>query len=777
MKDEGGEGCRWRKILKRFFQGLGVCLMLAAGLRLAPHAPLKDSAVYSRIVEDGNGELLRMTLADDDHYRLWLPLEQISPSMIDALMLKEDRYFHFHPGFNPVSILRAAAATWLGGDRQGASTLSMQLARRIYGVNSRTAMGKLTQIALALWLEARYSKKDILEAYLNLAPMGGNLEGVEAASRIYFHKPASALSLNEALTLAVIPQSPTKRARFGDNLQNARSLLVEEWRRTYPDDVRTSSLLDLPATGFQRNDLPFLAPHYVDLLLARHPDPYVQGTLDIHLQQALEKIVSNYVREREGQGVKNATVLLIDTRDLGVRAMVGSADYLSVAIQGQVNGTTSRRSPGSTVKPFLYALAIDQGIIHPMTMLKDAPSMFGSFQPENFDGRFAGPLSAQDALVRSRNVPAVWLASQTRNPTLYQFLQRGGVTGLRPEETYGLAIALGGGELKMTELAQLYALLAKDGRFRSLRYRKQDVIENGPQLISPEAAFITRDMLRHNPRPDGLPADRRGGAWKVAWKTGTSWGYHDAWTAGIVGPYALVVWVGNFDNKNNVGFIGLKSAAPLFFRIADALPLIRPMDADKEDKPPSGVARVDICAASGDLPNQWCPQTRKTWFIPGVSPIKLSTLHQPVMIDTRTGKAACPPWDPKFTRQEVFEFWPSDLQQLFKAAGLPRKSPPASEKDCQTFADQGEAPRIKHPVSQVAYTLKLSNPEDRIPLQASAGADAVRLYWFHEQRLLGQTRPGETLEWRPLRSGAIRLYVSDDHGRSASRTVNVDFIP
>lgn len=768
---------RWRKWLRR----LAVCIIVLAamvvGLRLWPHAPLKDAAGYSRTVTAQNGELLRMTLAPDAHYRLWLPLEEMSEALAQSVLLKEDRYFYWHPGINPPALVRAALATYVGGNRQGASTISMQLARRLYGIQSRNIAGKVRQMALALWLEVRYSKHDILEAYLNLAPMGGNIEGAEAASQIYFHKSASVLSLSEALALAVIPQNPSQRARFGANLQNARLLLMRQWRQAYPDDRRTGSLIDLPITAWKREDLPFYAPHYTDMLLARDADEHIRGTLDLELQRALENIIAKFVQERRSQGVYNATALLVDTRDLSVKAMVGSADYLNSQIHGQVNGTTARLSPGSTIKPFLYALAIDQGVIHPMTMLRDAPSSYGSFQPENFDGRFVGPISAQEALIRSRNVPAIWLANQTRKPTLYQFFKQAGVTGLKPEEYYGLPIALGGGEMKMTELAAMYALLAKDGRIRPLRFTVNEPPDAGRQLLSPQAAFITREMLYQNPRLDGLPPDPRGRAWRVAWKTGTSWGYHDAWTAGMAGPYVLVVWVGNFDGAANQAFIGIKTAAPLFFRIADALPLLKPGLKQPADPPPEGVSRIEVCAASGDLPNAWCPQTKKTWFIPGVSPIRVSTLHQPVMVDTRTGQAASPPYDAEYVREQVFEFWPSDLRQMFAMAGLPRRQPPVLVANDVRAAVIGENPRIESPISHVTYTLKLNNRGSVIVLQAHAAADAKRLYWFNGQRLLGQTTPGKALEWRPDYPGWFTLSVSDERGRTSTRKIQVEFIP
>ncbi|OOV96418.1 penicillin-binding protein 1C [Pseudomonas sp. MF4836] len=765
--------------MKPLFKGLLLGAIGLGLLRLWPHAPLQQAAPSSRVVLAEDGTLLRMTLASDGQYRLWLPLERISPSLVQALLLKEDRNFYYHPGVNPPALLRAALATYSGGLRQGGSTLSMQLARRLYDLNTRQVPGKLQQMVLALWLEARYSKHDILEAYLNLAPMGGNIEGAEAASRVYFARPAAQLSLSQALALAVIPQQPNRRAAFTADLQQARLRLMAAWREAYPDDPRNQSLLELPLEARNRQQLPFLAPHLSEQLLAAHAGSELKSTLNLPLQRLLERLIQGYIGEKHDLGVDNAAAILLDTRDQSVKALVGSADYFSLPIQGQVNGVLARRSPGSTLKPFLYGLAIDQGLIHPMSILRDMPSNFGYFQPENFDGSFIGPLNAQEALIRSRNIPAVWLASQLKNPTLYDLLQRSGVKGLRAPGHYGLALALGGGEMSMEELARLYLMLAGDGHLRPLRYLSQQPTGNGEQLLSPQASFMVRDMLRHNPRPDGLPADSRGRHWRTAWKTGTSWGFHDAWSAGLVGPYVLVVWVGNFDGRPNPQFIGAKTAGPLFFRIADALPLALPTVAERADKPPPGLTRIQVCSASGELPNRWCPQTRKTWYIPGVSPIRVSNLHRPVLIDTRTGKAACPPFDPQYTREEVFEFWPSDVRRLYRAAGLPRRAVPNVLKACQPErnADQSEAPQIRSPLTQVTYNLRLSRPEENIQLSANAASDARRLYWFADQTLIGQGPPQVGLTWRPQRSASYQLRVTDDQGRSASRTLNVEFQP
>jgi penicillin-binding protein 1C len=759
-----------------------VFVMLVLGLRFWPHASLQARVPVSTGLWSADGQLLRVTLAADEQYRLWVPLEQISPTLVDAILLKEDRWFYVHPGVNPVALSRAAFRTYSGGDRQGGSTLTMQLARLLYRLNTITPAGKAKQAALALWLERRYSKHDLLEAYLNVAPFGGNIEGVGAASRIFFGKSPDRLTLGESLTLAVIPQRPAGRAGrtagAGDVLA-AREQLGRAWLQAHPAQGDRAEAerrqVELPIIARPDYTLPWKAPHFVDALLAGGtPGGRVDSTLDSGLQRVLETQVRQFIAERGENGLRNAAAVLVDTRDMGVKGWVGAADYWN-ARDGQVNGVLAKRSPGSALKPFIYALALDQGVLHPRTMLRDAPSAFGPFTPENFDGRFVGPIAAQDALIRSRNIPAVWAASQLTQPTLYQFLESAGIRDLKPEAFYGLALALGGGEVTMEELAGLYAMLANGGVLKPLRMTARTDRLSAPEsagvrLLSTEASFITLDMLRHNARPGDtglVPVRTR---WPVAWKTGTSWGFRDAWTAGVAGPYVLVVWIGNFSGEGNPAFVGVDAAAPLFFRIVDGLNLARPFEDLSLPAPPPGVSSVAVCVGSGDLPNADCPHTVKTWYIPGKSPILVSQLHRAVAIDTATGAPVCAPYPPT-TRFEVFEFWSSDMLTLFREAGMPRRVPPPLPS-C-ALDDRMEPPRIASPMRNVSYALR-SSTADAIPLEASVAADVQRLFWFDGNALIGSRTPAQgPLSWRPATPGARIIRVVDDHGRSADRDVTV----
>ena len=321
-------------------------------------------------------------------------------------------------------------------------------------------------------------------------------------------------------------------------------------------------------------------------------------------------------------------------------------------------------------------MALDEGLIHPMTLLEDAPRRYAAYAPENFDRGFMGPVFARDALIHSRNVPAATLLEELDVQRFRDWLETAGVDELMSAEHYGLALALGGSEMTMEELVRLYAVLASGGVRRDLAVTPGGGDASPRRLLSAEASFLVLDMLRDVPRPDSL---LRSGAARqpIAWKTGTSFGFRDAWSVGVGGPYVLAVWVGNFDGSPNPAFVGRDAAAPLFFAIADSLRIPAP-----SDRPPAGLnlRRVEVCASTGDLPGPHCPRTTRSWFIPGVSPIKESSVYRAVCIDPSTGLRSCR--EDVEAVQEVYEFWPSNLQAVFRRAGVSIRPPPPWSPEC-----------------------------------------------------------------------------------------------
>ncbi|MGB5179846.1 MAG: penicillin-binding transpeptidase domain-containing protein, partial [Gammaproteobacteria bacterium] len=404
---------------------------------------------------------------------------------------------------------------------------------------------------------------------------------------------------------------------------------------------------------------------------------------------------------------------------------------------------------------------------------------FGAYTPENYDRGFLGPVFARDALALSRNVPAVHLMSRLETPSFHAFLSAAGIRELRPAEHYGLALALGGHEVSMEEVVRLYAMLANQGHIRPLRLLRESApLPQGEQLLSPEASFLTLDMLRSTPSPDepALPGQLRQGL-AMAWKTGTSYGFRDAWTAGVFGPYVLAVWVGHFDGQGNPAFVGQQAAAPLFFEIARAIEQ-RAGGFDKQRLPAGlGIATVQVCATTGDLPDEHCPHTTDSYFIPGKSPLHVTSVYREVPVDVHTGKRACY-HEPPRTRLQVYEFWPSDLLAMFRSAGIARKRPPPFEADCTMafMSATGNIPEITSPDSRIVYSLRSAQRDtERIPFSAITDADTSTLFWFVDERFVGSTPRAEALLWRPA-IGEFEVRAVDDHGRAVATQIRVQLV-
>jgi penicillin-binding protein 1C len=775
------------------------------GYALLPRPALLDGISWSTLITDREGRPLRLTLAADQRYRLFTPLAGIPDELIEAVLLYEDRWFHAHPGVNPVSLLRGAASLFGEGPRIGGSTVTMQLARLRYGLATRGVGGKLVQIVRALQLERHYSKEEILEAYLNLAPYGGNIEGVGAASRVFFDARPRELTLTEILSLAVVPQAPNRRRPDRHPTGGARDRLVARWLTEHPEDHGRLTELALPLHARGTRALPFRAPHLTTRLIGRHARaPELRASIDLELQDLVERVTRAYLRRRAPEGLDNAAALLLDYRDMQARAVLGSADFHADAISGQVDGTRARRSPGSTLKPFVYALALERGLIHPRSMLMDTPTRFGDFRPANFDRGFAGPLSATQALNRSRNVPAVDLARRVGVDALTGLIRGAGVELPARADEAGLSLVLGGAELSLQDLVRLYAMLANHGRARRLSLlagpadaaAQRDLAERrrgaegvaeeelgrGEGMVLPaDVAWLTLRMLEEARRPGQHHPD----AWladplPVAWKTGTSNGLRDAWAVGVFGPYVLGVWVGHFDGRRDPALVGRRTAAPLFFEIADAVRASgHPLPAPHRDRPPSSrLVEVEVCAHSGERLGHHCPHAARSWYLAGASPIATCGLHRAVDVDVATGLRACAGHEGE-TRQEVYEFWPSNLLALFRAAGVPRRSPPRFADDCLAAPPPGrEAPRVTSPGEGATYSLRPgARAEGRgLPLTAVAAGGVYELHWFMDDAYLGHAPAGEPLIWE-MAPGPHVAAVVDEQGRGETVAFRVVGLP
>lgn len=526
--------------------------------------PLPQRLTVSTEVLDRDGALLRAYATPDGYWRLDTNLDAIDPRFVKMLIAYEDKRFFDHSGVDVLALLRAAKQ-FAGNGRivSGGSTLSMQLARLIEPRESRSIWAKLRQLFRALQIERRLSKPEILERYLTLAPYGGNLEGVRSASLAYFGKEPRRLSLSESALLVALPQLPERRRpdRNRDAAEAARDRVLKRMVSAGLIGEREAARAAAEEVAGTRFALPALAPHAADRALRNAPSQQSpQITLSKRVQQGLETVARSSAAKL-GSRVSVAMVLA-DARTGEVLGEVGSADYFDAARSGWIDMTRASRSPGSTLKPFIYGLAIEQGLVAQETMIEDRPADFAGYRPRNFDMSYQGDVTVRQALQLSLNVPAVRLLDAVGPARLTARFRQAGVTPSLPkDEPPGLAIGLGGVGLSLRDLVQLYTGLANSGKATRLRdgTEAEPPARGGGLILDDRATWQVADMLAGVRPPEG--ASRRG----VAYKTGTSYGYRDAWSIGFDGRHVLGVWVGRADSGSVPGLSGYVSAAPILF--------------------------------------------------------------------------------------------------------------------------------------------------------------------------------------------------------------------
>ncbi|MGY8680102.1 penicillin-binding protein 1C [Bradyrhizobium sp. UFLA05-153] len=571
---------------------LTICAFVAWAISLGP-LPLDEARQVSTTIVDRNGKLLRAYAMADGRWRL--PVEtkaNVDPTYVKLLLAYEDQRFYAHHGVDPLALARAAIQLGTRGHIvSGGSTITMQLARLMEPRRQRSLHAKLRQIVRAIELERSLSKDQILDLYLALAPYGGNLEGIRAASIAYLGKEPKRLSLAEAALLVALPQSPETRRldRYPEAARKARDRVLDrmvEEHQISADDAKQAKAVPVPKL---RKPMPILAPHASDTALSTVKDtPVIKLTLDANLQKVLEPLA----RDRAIALGANISVgiIVVDNESGDVLARVGSADYFDESRAGQVDMTRALRSPGSTLKPFIYGLAFEDGFVHPDSLIDDRPVRFGSYAPENFDMTFQGTVPVKKALQMSLNVPAIVLLDRVGSSRLASRLrQAGGNLVLPKDEAPGLAMGLGGVGVTLQDLAQLYSGIARLGTTRPLREVMTDTDAREPlRLLDQVAAWQVGNVLLGTPPPENAAHNR------IAFKTGTSYGYRDAWSVGFDGRMTIAVWVGRPDGAPVPGLIGRVAAAPILFDAfarSGKLPVPLP-------KPPKGT----LVASNAKLP-------------------------------------------------------------------------------------------------------------------------------------------------------------------------------
>ncbi|MGQ9779748.1 MAG: penicillin-binding protein 1C [Bacillota bacterium] len=764
-----------RRALRVFCLSLALYLFLKA---LAWLIPLPTGALFrpsGTLIYDRQGRLLHAFLAVDGKWRIRIPLGEISPHLRRAVLGYEDRWFYRHPGVNPLALLRALLQNARAGRVvSGGSTITMQIARMMEP-KPRTVRGKLRELLRAFQLELRYSKRRLLEIYFNIAPYGGNIEGAAAAAWSYFGKEASQLSLGEAALLAALPNSPTA-ARPDRNPAQAKAARERVLRRLLARGVITkkefaeASAEEVPTA---RRPLPRLAPHFcIDLHLDHPGVPRLYTTLDLRIQTMAEDLLRLHLRDLKKEGITNGAVVILENKTRGLLALVGSGDFGNEINAGQVNGARAPRSPGSALKPFIYALAMEKGLITPAHYVEDVPMDFSGYTPENYDRAYSGILSARAALERSLNLPAIALEEALGKNDLYELLRRAGIRGLRPRHCYGLAIAIGGVEITLEDLTALYAMLADGGRYARPRQLLNEPPPSGVRFLDPGTAYLITDILTGLRRPD-LPT-----CWefstlpRVAWKTGTSYGHRDAWSIGYNPRYTVGVWLGNFSGEGAKNLIGAEVAAPLLFALMNSLCRGKQIPWFMR---PTTVGLREVCALSGQLPGPYCQELTEELYLRDRSPATVCRLHKAVEIDAASGYRLPPHYaGERKTRRLVYIDWPPRVASWYASLGLAGGALPPLLSECQEPIP-GAPPVIRSPSRDCTYHLRegIAPEYQKICLEASAGNEARKLYWFLNGVLVAAVNPGERAFILP-EVGKHRLICQDDLGRTAAMELVVE---
>ena len=737
---------------------------------IVPFPKKKLSPPPSTVILDKNGKILRVFLSPDDMWRVPVNAEDISPLLKKAVLTYEDNHFYKHFGVNPISIMRAFLANIRAGKIvQGGSTITMQVAR-LMEPKSRTFKNKLIELFQAFQMELRYTKNEILTLYFNMAPYGGNIIGIGAASQLYFNKNPEQLSLGECCLLAAIPNSPNK-LRPDLNFESAkiaRNNVVNLLFRRNKISQQQKSEAQSESIPNKRFLFPFKIPHHANFLFQKYPRTNVlKTTIDSDIQYSAETILSNHLTPLKKKGISNGAVVIIENQHHQLRALVGSNNFFEKKNSGQVNGALAERSPGSALKPFIYALGFENGIIAPESLLYDVPVEYSGYRPVNYDDTYHGAVTAREALIRSLNVPAVNLYAKLSEDGIYSFLKDAGITTLpKPKDYYGLSLILGGCGVNLLELTNLYAGLAKGGKFHPVQFLINDLEIQGKQLLSQGTCFILSEILSELRRPE-LPS-----VWensinipKVAWKTGTSYGHRDAWSIGYTPKYTIGVWVGNFDGKGIPELVGAEAAAPVLFSLFN---VINKSQENKWFIQPQTVKRRQVCSVSGMELGKYCASAKDELYLPGISPNLKCTIHQKILVDKKSGKRLCSHCrNGKKYEERIIEKWPVEIATWMERNGFPIDFIPEHYPLCSKILS-GNKPIILSPTAKTEYKIRknVDLKYQKILLDATVSNETKTIYWFLDGKLVFSGKPTKKAFIIP-RLGTHHIICTDDQGRSS----------
>lgn len=762
---------KWRAVVKRFVI-VSVSLFLLF-LLLNVIFPLRDNIEYATLITDNKGAVVNAYLTRDDKWRMKTELEEISPLLRKTIIAKEDKYFFQHPGINPMAIGRAAFNNLLNLRRtSGASTITMQVARALEQHRSRTFLHKVLEAFRALQLEWKYTKLEILQLYLNLVPYGGNIEGVKAASLLYFKKNPDHLSLAEITALSIIPNRPSSLVigKTNDVIVQQRNVWL---RRFAAEGVFTKREMEdalVEPLDAVRNAVPHQLPHLSYKLSRASASHSITTTIELNTQLKIEKLTEDYTRSLRLANIHNAAVIVVDNKTHKVVAYLGSAGFSDTTDGGQVNGAAAIRQPGSTLKPLLYGICMDEGLLTPKTVMDDVPVNYTGYAPENYDQKFNGFVTVETALEHSLNIPAVKGLRLLGTEKLISKLVAADFGQIKNDRNkLGLSMILGGCGTTLEQLTGLFSAFANEGMYSPLQYTQTSGATKKTRLLSPAASYLITDILSKVARPD-FPLNWRAteNMPKIAWKTGTSYGRKDAWSIGYNKRYTVGVWVGNFSGAGVAELSGANTATPLLFKIFNTIDYKNDGDWFA---PPADCEMRQVCPETGLIPGQYCTNMVLDYFIPLVSTTQTCQHLQELKIAPDSSVAYCESCTPATGySKKLYRMLSPEMQDYFASNSIAYQKLPPHNPDCEKLF-KGDGPQITSPSNGTEYYIDKKNPEP-ILLKAHTATDVAKVYWYIDDRFYKASSPGDKVFFIPS-EGPQKISCTDDKGRNRNIRIYV----
>lgn len=740
--------------------------------------PVSNEVAFAPLIKAKDGTVIHAFLTRDQQWRFETRLDELTPELKQAIIFKEDKHFYRHFGINPLAVGRAIINNIFRLKRtSGASTITMQVAR-LQSPKKRTYLNKCIEMFRAAQLEIHYSKDEILRLYLNMVPYGSNIQGVKAASLLYFNKSPDQLSLAELTALSIIPNRPNSLVIGRDNSKIVRErnkwlLRFKEAQLFKPQIIEDA--LQEPLTAYRHN-----APDGIPQLSwrMRYNLPAtldIPSTIDPSMQLKAEQIVSRYVAALKLQNVYNAAVIITDNKTHDVLTYIGSPDFNDRAHQGQVDGVKALRSPGSTLKPFLYGLAYDAGYATPQTIIADVPINLSGYTPENYDLTFRGNVTIDEALRQSLNIPAVKTLQQVTVPAFTQRLGEAGFTSVwQQRKKVGISMILGGVTVRLQELTALFSAFANNGQYYPLRWTTLTPPDTakGVAVLSPEANYMVCKTLCELSRPE-LPNgfDLARNIPRIAWKTGTSYGRKDAWSIGFNDRYTVGVWLGNFDGKGVTSLSGASTATPLLFELFNAID--RNYNTEWLQAPKALSARF-VCKLTGKIPADFCTEQVMDYYIPGISNNERCDHQRDVWVAADGSFSYCTTCLPVTGyRTKSYPNISSELAAYYDEHHISyEKIPPHNPACSRTF--DGQAPVITTLQNGMTYLI-VDRQKQQLQLGCTTANDVQQVYWYINDKFLASAKRGVPVLFMP-QTNVIKISCTDDKGRNAAIEVKVKFL-